>query len=213
MTQNILNAVFRPEYPFKKRVISLQNPKHLHDRVYLDSLSCKSRTGLDLPHAISDGVEIQTFCNLWGWSSSEQVLLVGKDKNRNATKLLLVQQLGELLKKEYKWQALVSVVLHCIVHGTTVILKCLLSETPPRITLQHWCKKHNSWHNSVIPNLHYNHAVIFLTTLLYLCCKCNHSKEGDLTLHESSSISFLNPYLPCLFKPLSIRAVNDVYLK
>ncbi len=64
---------------------------------HLNSLSCKRRAGLNLPHAVPNSVQLQALCNLRGWSSSQQVLLISKDQNRDATKFLLLQQLAHLL--------------------------------------------------------------------------------------------------------------------
>lgn len=57
----------------------------------LDPLSGQGRAGLDLPYAITDGVQVETLGDLGGRGGRQQVLLVGKDQNRNATQLLFIQ--------------------------------------------------------------------------------------------------------------------------
>lgn len=65
---------------------------------HLNALPSEGRAGLDLPHAIPDGVQIQSLSDLRGRGGCQQVLLVCKDQHWNATQLLFIQQLSQLLQ-------------------------------------------------------------------------------------------------------------------
>ncbi|KAG9346160.1 hypothetical protein JZ751_007978 [Albula glossodonta] len=85
--------------------LSITPPAHLHqrsqgdwlNRADLDALPGQGRAGLDLPQAVPDGVQVEALGDLGGRRRRQQVLLVGEDQDRNATQLLLVQQLCQLL--------------------------------------------------------------------------------------------------------------------
>lgn len=51
----------------------------------LNPLTSEGGAGLNLPHAIPDGVQIETLGDLRGRGSCQQVLLVCKDQHRNTT--------------------------------------------------------------------------------------------------------------------------------
>lgn len=70
----------------------------LSSYAHLDPLTSEGGAGLDLPHAIPDGVQIETLCDLGGRGGGQQVLLVGKDQHGDATQLLFIQQLSQLLQ-------------------------------------------------------------------------------------------------------------------
>lgn len=65
---------------------------------HLNPLASEGGAGLDLPHAIPDGVQIETLCDLGGWGGGQEVLFVCKDQHRNTAQLLLIQQLSQLLQ-------------------------------------------------------------------------------------------------------------------
>lgn len=64
---------------------------------YLQSLHSDCWAGLDLPHAITDRVQVETFCQLRCRHGGHQVLLVGKNEQWHTDELLLFQQLSQLL--------------------------------------------------------------------------------------------------------------------
>lgn len=63
----------------------------------LDSLPRHSRAGLNLPLAVPVGVQVESLGDLAGRRCSGQVLFVGKDEQRHALQVLLVDQLRQLL--------------------------------------------------------------------------------------------------------------------
>lgn len=68
---------------------------------HLNPLASEGGAGLDLPHAIPDGVQIETLCDLGGWGGGQEVLFVCKDQHRNTAQLLLIQQLSQLLQRTH----------------------------------------------------------------------------------------------------------------
>lgn len=67
-------------------------------RAHLNALPREGGARLDLPYAVTDGVQVEALCDLGGGGGCQQVLLVGEDQHRNPTQLLLIQQLSQLLK-------------------------------------------------------------------------------------------------------------------
>lgn len=74
------------------------NSRTTRPRAHLNALSREGGARLDLPYAVTDGVQVETLCDLGGGGGCQQVLLVGEDQHRNPTQLLLIQQLSQLLK-------------------------------------------------------------------------------------------------------------------
>lgn len=74
------------------------NSRTTRPRAHLNALSREGGARLDLPNAVTDGVQVETLCDLGGGGGCQQVLLVGEDQHRNPTQLLLIQQLSQLLK-------------------------------------------------------------------------------------------------------------------
>lgn len=69
---------------------------------HLNPLASEGGAGLDLPHAIPDGVQIETLCDLGSWGGGQEVLFVCKDQHRNTAQLLLIQQLSQLLQRTHR---------------------------------------------------------------------------------------------------------------
>lgn len=57
----------------------------------LDSFSGEGRTGLDLPHSVSDSVQIQTLSYLGRRGCCEQVLLICKDQDWDTAQLFFIK--------------------------------------------------------------------------------------------------------------------------
>lgn len=66
----------------------------------LDSLPRHSRAGLDLPLAVSVRVQVESLGDLAGRRRCGQILLISKNQNWNALKVLLIDQLGQLLYRQ-----------------------------------------------------------------------------------------------------------------
>lgn len=65
---------------------------------HLNALAGDGRARLDLPHAVSNGVQIEALGDLGSGGGRQQVLFVCKDQHRNSAQLLFIQQLSQLLQ-------------------------------------------------------------------------------------------------------------------
>jgi len=66
----------------------LNHPFH----TILQAIAALGRRGLDLPHSITDGCEVELFDNLVLGRGVDKILLVGEDKKRDILQLVFVQK-------------------------------------------------------------------------------------------------------------------------
>lgn len=103
---------------------------------YLQPFSSEGRAGLDLPHTIPDGLQMENFGQLRHWNGRRQVLLVGKDQQWYAGEQFLLKQLGQLLQDNTCTHILQANFKLLISNSASFVRSLMCHSSSPDLSLQ-----------------------------------------------------------------------------